>query len=196
MRQQAPHLSTLLCALFFWAQSYAVHASPATDVGVQWLSVNQQTEGFWVGGSGGTPLRDTTAAANALKILNPSSAAYGQAVQWLSGVASGVTDYAARRIYTLSGTALDVSSEVAALVATQHADGGFGLDIDHESNPLDTALVLEAFVSTNYTTGPFIATTVGYLLNTQQGNGSWIDGSAESSVQVTSHALRALFPEG
>jgi hypothetical protein len=169
----------------------AAHASPATDAGVQWLSSTQNADGYWGKAFGGTPIRDTTAAVNALRELSPASTNLTRAVQWLLTANPLVVDYTARRITALAGTGNDLTASLTALKAAQHPDGGWGLDSDHESNPLDTALALQALAAGNETQG--VTQALGYLLAQQQANGAWLNSEADPSVQITALTFRALW---
>jgi hypothetical protein len=165
------------------------HAQGMAD-GVAWLNGTQSAEGYWDTPSG-PRLRDTATVTISLRTLDPSSPPAARAMQWLDTTAPITTDYLARWISALVGSGRNLTAALNELNARQGLDGGFGIDLDHRSGVLDTALALQTFASTQTTSGT--SATVGFLLGTQQTNGAWLDSGGESSVFLTAHTMRALW---
>jgi hypothetical protein len=193
MRAQRASLGIFVSVVWLlgWPpSSYAL--DPALQSGLQYLTSSQKTDGSW-GDPYGTAWRETTAAADALQLLDPARPNYSTALQWLQSQGSFGYDYVSRKLYVLSQTTGDVSSDLAYLKSGQKQDGGFGLDPDHESDVADTVLALQAFAAVGQASTDTAARAVGYLLNQQQPNGGFADGANDPSVYLTALSFRALW---
>uniref|UniRef100_UPI003D0CF05F carboxypeptidase regulatory-like domain-containing protein n=2 Tax=Sulfurimonas sp. TaxID=2022749 RepID=UPI003D0CF05F len=84
------------------------------------------------------------------------------------------------------------TSLVSFLLERQNQDGGFGEFLGFNSTVIDTSIALEAMSSLN-TMDDRAKDSISYLLNEQQTNGSWGEGSNENSIYLTACAMHALW---
>jgi len=102
------------------------------------------------------------------------------------------TQFLANKIITYKQLSIDNTLVVEELKALQNADGGFGHSMGYQSNPLDSALALEALSLVNENS--LIPTLLNYLVVNQKSDGSWQDGSiSNDTIYVTSTTLRSLW---
>ena len=156
---------------------------------LSWLRGRQSAEGFWQDLEP-TRVRDTAAAVDVLRRLDPFFVGSAPAAAWLGAESSASTDSLARRLLGLRSLGGNVAPALlSALRALQNSDGGWGLGIGYASDPLDTALALLALGSgdASYSSGS------SYLALAQGVDGSWgnVAGGA-GRIPATAMALRAL----
>lgn len=165
--------------------------------GIAWLDSQSNPNGS-VGGtptSLAAPVQSTAEALRAFQFLGQQNQpSYGPALNYLNGDAELNTEFLARKIVVNAAAGGDVSAFVAALVAHQNADGGFGDRAGYDSSVHDTAFALEALAAAQYAAGQVVGFAAGYLLDRQQADGGWLDGVNAASVPLTAQALRALQP--
>jgi hypothetical protein len=172
MNKKCVFIAILIASICLFLIPAKGHSQEAISKALQWLTSVQEADGSW-GSWGGSVIRDTTAVADAFHILNPSSPAYLTALEWLVTRSPINNDAASRRLYTFSKTNYDASPDLNFLMTGRNSDGGWGLDADHESDPLDTALALQALKAANYSDQNVINTALGFLLFTQNPDGGW-----------------------
>ena len=163
--------SLIMLISLFWA--FPSHAqSAAINNGLTWLSANQNTDGSW-----GTRLElillDTTETINAFKYSNNIGVDYTEGINWLSSRDATSTDELSRKIISLADAGADTNTLISALIGYKKADGGWGLSVGFENDPLTTALSLLALKAANYTDQSVISTALGYLISTQNPDGGW-----------------------
>src|SRR5262249_11257648 len=98
-------------------------------------------------------------------------------------------EYAARRILAAIAAKQSASADVGMLLGQQNADGGWGFQPGYQSNPLDTAVALQALRATNASPAAG-ANGLAYLTGAKLADGGW-DVSNTSSVYVTANVLLA-----
>lgn len=86
----------------------------------------------------------------------------------------------------------DVAALTSELTTHQNRDGGFGDRPAYTSTALDSAWALEAFALSDADHSQPVERAIGFLLDHQQDNGSWIDQGASSAYYTTALVLRAL----
>ena len=157
-------------------------AMPSVENGIGWLVGRQQPDGSWQD-QAGTGQRDTAAAVISLREFPGGriAAAAGQA--WLGDAAPANSDFLARKLLGLS------RASMAELAARQNADGGWGSASGYGSNPLDTALLLQALAAVG---SDGLAATIDYLHATQRADGGWSPGTGAGTIQTTAQVLLAL----
>lgn len=104
------------------------------------------------------------------------------------------TEFLANKIIAYKESNLDTIHLVEQLKILQNSDGGFGHTKGHQSNPIDSALALEAisWIDNNTITHSLVS----YLLSQQKSNGSWQDAIiTDDTIYTTSIVLRALWLE-
>lgn len=155
-----------------------------------WLRGRQDAEGSWQDHPG-TRLRDTTAAADTLVRLDLEFTRSPDVLAWLEQREEVTTDYLARAATALPLLGGDPAAARSELATRQNADGGWGADVDHASDPLDTALALSA--AAGALDAAAVDAAVQYLHATQGADGGWssVPGSPSRSA-VTTTVLRTL----
>jgi hypothetical protein len=183
------------------------HGQEAIPTGLQWLRSVQLPEDFW--GKGAEPsIRDTTAAVDTFQIINPSDTAYILAIEWLKAsdpviydyesltfitLGPANYDYSARRLYSFSKASQNVTVDLNYLRVGQRVDGGWGLDPNHESDIIDTALVLQAIAMAGGVNDTAINSAVNYLRSAQNPDGGWgFVAGDPSHPYTTALAFKAL----
>jgi flagellar hook assembly protein FlgD/fibronectin type 3 domain-containing protein len=118
-------------------QTQVVNAQQALD----WLISRQNEDGSW-SDKAATQVRDTAVTSRLIRLLRPQSAAWRLGRDWLDHHHYRSND---ERLWALSSGVLSrVNIEILAaqILNQQHDDGGWGLDGQYLSSPLDTAFVL------------------------------------------------------
>src|SRR5256885_1348481 len=118
--------------------------------------------------------------------LFPYTTLFRSAGAWIAARQLGNTDFLARRL--IESTAGERRAEdVSALLAARNGDGGWGLGERLRSNPLDTALAIQALRLANADEG-VIRPAVDLLLSWQNLDGGWGNAAASPSrVHVSAH---------
>jgi len=171
----------------------------AADSGTDWLVSQLKVDGSIASDAGITSPYQSTAVA--LRIPAVKSSVALQSLEYLATEAARSpenisrlqTEQLARYISAAVDTDILLDDYVSGLAVRQNPDGGFGANISYASNPLDTALALEAMVMAGTPEDDAsLGKAVGYLLGRQLDNGGWKDGANEASVYVTAWAMSAL----
>jgi subtilase family serine protease/fibronectin type 3 domain-containing protein len=168
--------------------------APDLDKALAWLLAQQLPDGRWQD-SPATAIRDTVEALAALlQTGHQAEAPYQHGRGWASAIAPANLDFAARRAMALA-PALDAaarSSAMAALLAQQNADGGFGAARGYESDAFDTALALRALSALGNPADARVRRGLQALASLRSPSGGWpIVPGGEVSTLVTAHALLA-----
>lgn len=158
--------------------------------GLSWLKAQQRSDGSFMDAAGLAP-RDTLLARSYLRAADPAHSGFGAAGAWIAARQLGNTDFLARRL--IESTAGERRAEdVSALLAARNGDGGWGLGERLRSNPLDTALAIQALRLANADEG-VLRPAVDLLLSWQNLDGGWGNAAASPSrVHVSTQALKAL----
>lgn len=175
--------------------------------GLQWLRSVQLSDGSW-GANTAPSIRDTTAVIDTLRIINPTDPEYVSALEWLKTsdpvvydydlltyITLGPTnhDYSARKVYSFSRASQDATTDLNYLRVGQRLDGGWGLDPNHETDVIDTALVLQAIAVAGGVNDTAINSALNYLRFAQNPDGGWGFVAGQSShPYTTALALKAL----
>ncbi|WP_035058652.1 CARDB domain-containing protein [Andreprevotia chitinilytica] len=162
--------------------------------GLKWLGNAQGKYGSWQDNPF-TSVRDTTVAIDTLSNnAGGVFSGYLLARDWLSAQTLGNADYLARRALSLNGQSQAVT-DIAALLLAQNADGGWGAASGYLSNPLDTALTMQALQRGGGSTSTVasLGKAEAYLLATQNPDGGWGDASSGASrILPTTAVVNAL----
>ena len=169
-----------------------VRTTPSSlDDATTWLRSAQTLDGYWSDKST-TTVRDTTVAASALASLDSTFTGGTAAVQWLNTHPSTNVDYLARQSKLITDLRGDATALRAQLLTLQNADGGWGVGAGYQSDPLDTALALQA-LSGSATAQSVLGQAGQYLLTHQNADGGWSPATgAPSRTTVTTIVLQAL----
>ena len=159
-------------------------SSASLEAGIAWLRDRQLADGRWQDYPG-TALRDTAEVLKALVSYSLAAEAVASGREWLRQAAAENGDFLARQIAAANGSGSDI------LLATVNPDGGWGGGTGFVSNPLDTALALQA-LGENSVAEVASGKACRYLQQTQRGDGGWNGGSGASQLLPTSSALLAL----
>ena len=157
----------------------ALSIKPAVDRGVAQLEGVQLPDG---GFGARLPVRDSATVAEALLLARPQSTAIPRVAQFLAARAVEDVDNLAR-----AAVASRAPRFATALLAQQRVDGGFGLSLEYESDPLDTALALRALTALGERDAARRAADRLLRFSTA---GVW--GTGGGDVALTSEALLAL----
>ncbi|UUZ48732.1 hypothetical protein LP420_39735 [Massilia sp. B-10] len=144
-----------------------------------WLRERQTGDGFWTDNQF-TTMRDTAVVFDTLFELDGGAfAGRLNGMNWLRAQNTSNTDYLARQIRSLSGAGARPDELAARLVALQNSDGGWGVAARYQSNPVDTALAIQALL-------PFEATVAA--------KASWTRRSLSWFRARTAMAAGAIWP--
>ena len=154
---------------------------PSTvDEGLAYLYAVQNGAGSWGGSS--TALNGlfatTSSVVQALRDLETAvSGSQQDGIQYLSDEATELIPFRAHRVLTLagSGPAVEalVAADVAALLASQNADGGWGTLPGTDSNVWDTALALQALKVGGSQEQTVLRQGLTYLMYARQSDSGW-----------------------
>ncbi len=179
------------------------HAS----VGMSWLLQDKLGNDYWgrkipagtyideLTAEDVTPVafRDTSQAAIALAIYNSNSLDYQNVLTWLQSANVKTTEYLSGKISVLAVAGSDVSVDLGTLLTYQNKNGDFGGYKSTPSNPLDTALALQALKAANYSDTTLIGQSLNHLIANQNTDGGWgLSANDTSSTYITSIVLRTL----
>ncbi|MEO8751073.1 MAG: carboxypeptidase regulatory-like domain-containing protein [Casimicrobiaceae bacterium] len=177
-------------AAFTCVAQLSAFASQSVDQGFQWLSQQVQPAGTVIGEAnsvaGAFQVRSETLTT--LRQLGSAPTPLADKLQQDSTLAIEVL---ARNVLALAPMGRNVAPFLASIAARQNADGGWGGADGYQSNPLDTAVALQALRAAGQTQSLAIGRAIAYLQASQLGDGSFVVGDA-ASVYVTAEALRAL----
>jgi prenyltransferase beta subunit len=202
-RRQLFIIITVLCSMLF---TTAAHAQlPQTATGLSYLSSAQNPDGTW--GNGTSTVETTTATLAALETLKllgqTAEAPYTSGTAWLQGQAPQTVATIADRIRILNLTDSSINTIIPLLDNLTRAWGGAG---GYKTNPLDTALALQALRAANYPDLTVSNNALAYLSNSQNPDGGWSfaasdpsagSGQADSSLFITAIVSATLqqFPQ-
>jgi hypothetical protein len=160
-------------------------ASPQIDVAVDWLLAQQQSDGSWSDQSQSV-CRDTAQALIALEPFAAATLAAGAGQAALAAMPLENHDFFMRRLQASGG------GSASAIEALQNSDGGFGSAAGYPSDPLDTALALQAMYRLGGAALGVTDAALSYLAATQNTDGGWGSSLGGSRVQASANVLRAL----
>ncbi len=166
-------------------------ANPGNSAaGLSWLKAQQRSDGSFMDAAGLAP-RDTLLARSFLRASDPVYRGLGPAGAWIAARPPGNTDFLARRL--IESTAGERRAEdVSALLATRNHDGGWGLGERLRSNPLDTALAVQALRLVNADES-VLRPAVQLLVSWQNPDGGWGNAATSPSrVHASAQVLKAL----
>lgn len=169
----------------------AVPTNPGSNAsGLSWLKIQQKADGSFMDATG-LAVRDTLLARAYLLAADPTFSGLNASKVWIANQNLSNTDFLARRL--IEGTANERRAEdVSALLEKRNPDGGWGLGGNLNSNPMDTALAIQALRSVN-TGQDVLEPAKRLLLNWQNADGGWGNASTSPSrVNVSSQVFKAL----
>lgn len=174
--------------------SYAQNMSIAS--GINWLSTHQNVDGSW-GANASTDVVDTAEVINA-KIYFGNDVGIQNSVAWLIAQDVSTIDETSRKIIVSARMGEDTSTLVTALASARSLDAGWGYKEGYPTNPLDTALALQALKAANYADQAVVNAALAYLTGNQNSDGGWgfYQGDA-SNVYMTAVVSATLqqFPQ-
>ncbi|HEU4776508.1 MAG TPA: CARDB domain-containing protein, partial [Telluria sp.] len=168
----------------------------AANIGeaMAWLRGRQTGEGSWTDNQF-TTMRDTAVAFDILSELDGAGFTGRQrALDWLRTQNNSNTDYLARQVRSMAAAGARPDALAARLVALQNSDGGWGLAPRYQSNPVDTALAVQALLPYESTLAAGkLEAAVAFLAARQNSDGGWGNLPAGASrTAVTASVLQAL----
>ena len=179
----------LVCFIYIFSVSLAfADVGQSISSGTQWLLSQQNQDGSFGLNLDTIPL-DTAEAIYALKTQSNTNLQVSHAVNFLNAYTPSDNDTTSR-IAALTSN----SAHIQFLTDNKNSDGGWGLIGGRLSDPLDTALALQALKSVNYSDQTVINSAISYLLSTQNTDGGWAfyqgdpstgSGQADSNVYMT-----------
>jgi len=175
----------LIAASVASAQSLAL--TPAEQNGVNWLTAQVQSDGS-LHSESASIATVFQARQEALLALSSLATAPASLVSSVAADADANVEYTARRIIAAGAQAQP--TDLTSLIAMQNADGGWGLDADFQSDPLDSAFALIALASANNAQPAVVSSGLSYLSQAGSASGGWgVNG--QGSVYVTSYVILA-----
>ena len=171
------------------ASHVAVAQTASLQQGSAWLQAQVESDG--------SLQRESDSVATPYQVREESLVALGlfddvptQLAGNVTGGSPGNTEYIARRILAGVSLQLPVTDLSTNLVAMQHDDGGWGLVDTYASDPLDTALALQALRAAGYLPSDSAGAVADYLNLSMNSDGGWgING--RSSLYVTTRVVLA-----
>ncbi|HEY2395193.1 MAG TPA: carboxypeptidase regulatory-like domain-containing protein, partial [Rudaea sp.] len=165
----------------------ATAQTPDSTKGVAWLAAQVQNDGSLANeaSSIATPFQGREETLLTLCKLATAPAALASAI---AANADDDTEYVARRALAAAAAGQASISDVAALLARQNADGGWGLTPGYQSDALDTAIALQALSAANASSA-VAANGFAYLSLARLSDAGW--GVNQSSAYVTANVLFA-----
>lgn len=162
---------------------------------VAWLAGQQGLDGHWEDATG-TAVRDTSAALQAMEQAGGQDVAVFRGRTWVQAASASNVDFEARRAVAAAGPAMTTSAAAtlaASLLRAQNPDGGFGLGVGYESDPMDTALALRALRALESPADSRVRRAIAVLGGLRSADGGWpaVPGDVLSTV-VTAQAVLAL----
>lgn len=166
-------------------------ANPGNNAaGLAWLKIQQKPDGSFMDAAGLAP-RDTLLARSYLRTADPVYSGLNSARLWLASQEARNTDFLARKLIESTASERSVD-DVSMLLGGRNPDGGWGLGDGLRSNPLDTALALQALRKVN-ADGILLKPAMDIMLSWQNADGGWGNApNSPSRVTVTSQSLKAL----
>ncbi len=196
MRKSA--FSVAVIILLSIIHSVSLAQSPSITSGIGWLTSSQTSTGYWPEVNT-SEYHSTTAALDAVYLLDPTNPSYAGGFAWMTGQVVSPTDYLSRRIIALKRADADASAELEGLLLYRNTDGGWGGETTYLSDALDTALALQALKAANYSDATVLYQAINFLTVNQNTDGGWgfrpaTGGQAAdpSNAYVTAIALRTL----
>ena len=178
----------------FLAASFAHAQTPEVTRGIAWLKSSQKADGSWGSRSS---FRDTAVVVESYRLLGQADASYQSAVNWINAFSLESNDYLAKRILSQGGAGADVGADIQRLVSYQNPDGGWGYFPGYDSDVYDTVVALNAVSAASQQNAPAITRGIGYLLATQNAEGSWsVVPDGPGDVTATSFIALLLHSSG
>lgn len=160
-----------------------------------WLRSRQGSDGSWQD-KPETSTRDTAVAASVLTELDSLFVRGAEAADWLQLEVPPSSDYAARALAALGRLQPNTSNSAltSALLARQNSDGGWGAGARYGSDPIDTAMAIEALRSSGLSSShPALVRAGNWLVDAQNTDGGWgAAAGGASRIAPTTAALAAL----
>lgn len=158
---------------------------------VNWLIANQQENGSWMDSSF-TLHRDTIHAVSALGHFPEGSQSVNKGLVWLNNEQQFNTDALAGKIALLAANGQNTDTPKNNLLANQNPDGGWGLNRNYISNPLDTSFALAALSEIHLTDSTIVSPAISYLKAQQNPDSGWGTGKDASDIYTTVNVLSAF----
>ena len=173
------------------------HVQANVTNAASWLQKNQLSGGEWGGAKSSSSELVTTSAVLEAFVLTSrgSSTIHQKGLAYLAKQkAVNAGDLARRILATATVNGAPTAADVTALLALQNKDGGFATFKGHQSNILDTAIVLQALSVSGTRQLTVVQKAIGYILSKQHKDGGWLFFSSanDSSPYLTGHVLMAL----
>ncbi|MEO5558905.1 MAG: carboxypeptidase regulatory-like domain-containing protein [Dokdonella sp.] len=168
--------------------AHAQTLPPAVQHGITWLTDQVQVSGALAGegASIATTLQSREETLITLRAIATMPAALATAVATNT---DRNAEYTARRVAAAAAAGQSNGVDVAALIALQNSDGGWGLTSNYASDALDTAFALQALHGAN-ASASVASAGIAWLAQAKLADGGWGVSDA-SSVYVSANALLA-----
>ncbi len=180
----------LIISIFFILSVSTAHGADA----VSWLSTQAKVDGSYsTVEDKATSYQSTSEVVRAFYAVGESAQPGIQTtLQYLSNENYSGAEYLARNIITRNLSGNDADATLSELQTRLNPDGGLGELSGFDTTIVDTVFGLEAFGIAGYGTSQTAAYLVNRLITNQRIDGSWADGSNESSIYLTALASAAL----
>jgi choice-of-anchor A domain-containing protein len=164
----------------------SVNLSLATS----WLESKQKPDGSW-SDTQPTAIRDSAVSALTVQTVDAAFSGLSAASAYLAGRVTSSVDFLARKLRSL--TFLNKSALVTGasdLLSTQNADGGWGAAAGYSSNPLDTALAVQALLRRATPVDDAVTHAFSWLKSNQNTDGGW--GNVAGGLSRTTTSAQVL----
>jgi hypothetical protein len=135
---------------------------------------------------------ETTEALKALHSLGRTGDAYQRGINFIANYEIGGVEDHARKIESIFPAGKDTTDDLNTVVGAQNSDGGFGFDVDYESDVYHCALALIGLKAAGYINPGVISPAISYITSRQKANGSYGLSADHDSIYLTSIVVLAL----
>lgn len=164
--------------------------TPEINAGVAWLVAHQQPDGSWQDNPS-TIGRDTAESLRVLKNFPELFTDPAAGADYLAASTDGNNDFLSRKIMALAAFGHATTDLAEVLIAGKNQDGGWGGNVGHLSNVLDTSLVVGTLAEIGFAEGSAVADAVTYLNDRQNLDGGWGREGLGSDIITTANVVAA-----
>ena len=181
----------IFCILSALTMLAHAQVTPQMQTGLNWLRMQVKADGSFAGDSAslGLSFQIQSEAALALRLQGGTLPDGLRTI--LQPLSADPLEPLARKAIVQNDLSIDVSSAQQRIASKQNPDGGWGEDSGYSSNPLDTALALQALSSSGTTYSSVASAGLNYLTKVSNGSGRYgVNG--QDTIYITAQVGLAV----